>query len=57
MKYRIVYKDSYTDNKTIVLEANSYWEADSLGRKMFKEKFVSCEYLDLDIILGNESSD
>lgn len=56
MKYRIIYKDSYHDTKTIMIEATSFWVANDLGERMFKEKFVRCESLEV-VDLDEESTD
>ena len=43
MKFRIIYKDKFGEEKTIVYEADSYWHAKTFGENVFSKEYVRCE--------------
>lgn len=46
MKFRITYKNSWNELKTITIDADTYYEALHQATSMFKDKVVSVEEID-----------
>lgn len=44
--FRIFYKDKWQNKKSIVIQAESFFEAHQMGTSMFNENFVSYDEIE-----------